>query len=484
MRRKSGKGSFRGIPFLIEEQQDISGGRRLVQFEYPLRDDGLTEDLGLRLRNYHVSCLVIGDNYIKQAEKLIEALEKPDEGELKHPYFGTKTVRVEDYKTTYSTSEQRIARFEITFIPAINDIAPLAKKDTLLGALSQYADALNALADEFAEMIEEALAFLDELTAPIFELVDAFVGLIETVFDGGYMLVGAGMEFKNRLISVKNQIGVLIRTPKLLAKELQALVNFSTQIGVYQSGRYRPQTQYGNLTVSQNIDNKKQSAVESKRVFVWLDTMINSVQTQQNKLHHHYGELQTSDVSRLAQSQLQHQPLSLALARTFRGQSKQNMVALLQAKTQFIFLRLIQASLVMEYGNAIMREVSLSSQMRNIKITEGIIPNAIESKGDVQRYMNEINERLETLVFALADNEQWQSYDALEQYRLALLSDLRTRGELLAHSQTITLNDTQPALVVEFNTNGNARGWEKLSLRNHIRHPLFCVGGKEIEVLL
>lgn len=40
MRQKSGKGSFRGVPFLIEDEQGMDGGRRLVRYEYPLRDDG------------------------------------------------------------------------------------------------------------------------------------------------------------------------------------------------------------------------------------------------------------------------------------------------------------------------------------------------------------------------------------------------------------------------------------------------------------
>lgn len=482
MGKKSGKGSFRGVPFLIEEQQDISGGRRLVQFEYPLRDDGLTEDLGLKLRSYHVSCLVIGDDYLKQAEKLIEALEKPDEGELKHPYFGTKNVRVEDYKTTYSTSEQRIVRFEMTFIPAINEIAPLAKKDTLFGVLSQYAEALNALADEFAEMIEAALDFLDELTAPIFEVVDAFLGLIETVFEGVHTLLGAGMDFKNRLMSVKNRVDVLIKTPKLLARELQALVKFSVQTGVMQSNTSHRQSQYGGLTVAKQQMAHKQSAVEIKRVFVQLTTMIDSVQVQQHKLQGRYDELRRSDLSSLTLSRKQRQPLGVALSRIFNLQSKQSVVASLQAKTQFIFLRLMQASLVLEYGNAIARAVNLSSQISSTQ-TEGIVPYAIESKQDVQRYMAEMDAQLETLIFALADNEQWQSYEALEQYRLALLTDLRIRGERLANVQTVTLKDTQPALVVEFNANGNAKGWERFTLRNHIRHPLFCLGGTEMEVL-
>lgn len=64
------------MAFLIEDEQGINGGRRLVKHEYPLREEGLTEDLGRRLRAYYVRCLVVGDDHIEQAERLIKALEK------------------------------------------------------------------------------------------------------------------------------------------------------------------------------------------------------------------------------------------------------------------------------------------------------------------------------------------------------------------------------------------------------------------------
>lgn len=482
MRRISGKGSFRGIPFLLEDQQDLSGGRRLVQFEYPLRDDGLTEDLGLKLRNYHVSCLVIGDDYIQQAEKLIEALEQPDVGELKHPYFGTKNVRVEDYKTTYSTSEQRIARFDITFIPAINEIAPLAQKDTKFAALSQYAATLDALADEFGSMLEAVLILLDELIVPTFALSDVFLDLIDSVFEGGNTPLNSVSEYKYHLMNVKNRISLLVKSPQKLAKALQKLVKLSTQTDVGQSHLLRTQTQYAGLMLTQQTEHKTQSAVELKRHFVRSNAMQSNIQRQQATLQQCGEELRTSVLLQLAQSRKQYQPIGLTLTR-LNWQSTQNLDECLQAKAQYLFMRLIQVTFALEYGNAIMQAVSLSSTSHNIKALEGMMPTAVESKADVQCYMADIDEQLETLVLALADNEQWQSYDALEQYRLALLNDLRTRGERLANSQKLILKDTQPALVVEFNANGNAKGWERLSLRNHIRHPLFCLGGTEMEVL-
>ena len=473
MRQKSGKGSFRGVPFLIEEEQGMEGGRRLVRYEYPLRDDGLTEDLGLRLRNYHISCLVIGDDHVKQAEKLIEALEKPGAGTLKHPYFGTKEVRVDDYKAVYSTGHLRVTRFDISFIPAVNEIAPLAKKDSLFGVLNQYADALNALADEFAEMIEGVLDFIDELTAPIFNLVDSFIGLIETVFDGIGAVLAVGSEFKNRVMGFKNRLSTLIRTPQLFAKELQSLVQFGGQgVAVSASGRV-VNRYYGGLQVATAIpaEHSLKNAVDTQRVFVQMSALSDAMNQAKTKLQQRQLEMPKSVLENLRDGKMNQQSISRNVMVQY---GMTNILNALQAKAQFVFLRLMQTTLVVEYGKAIAQAITIRTKGE---------PSTIESRADVQRYLRDIDEQLEQAIFDCADREQWKSYEALEQFRLALLLDLRARGELLAESKMVDLTDTQPALVVTFNETGKAKGWERVVRRNQIRHPLFCLGGSQVEVL-
>ncbi|HHF5251807.1 TPA: DNA circularization N-terminal domain-containing protein [Haemophilus influenzae] len=477
MRQKSGKGSFRGVPFLIEDEQGMDGGRRLVRYEYPLRDDGMTEDLGLRLRNYHISCLVIGDDHVKQAEKLIEALEKPGTGTLKHPYFGTKEVRVDDYKAVYSTGHLRVTRFDISFIPAINEIAPLAKKDSLFGVLNQYADALNALADEFAEMIEGVLDFIDELTAPIFNLVDSFIGLIETVFDGIGAVLAVGSEFKNRVMGFKNRLSTLIRTPKLFAKELQSLVQFGRQgVAVSASGRV-VNRYYGGLQVATAIpaEHSLKNAVDTQRAFVQMTALSDAMNQAKTKLQQHHPEMPKSVLENLRDGKMNQQSIHKTLSRNVMAQYDMTSVLnALQVKAQFVFLRLMQTTLAVEYGKAIAQAITIRTKGE---------PSTIESRADVQRYLRDIDEQLERAIFDCADHEQWQSYEALEQFRLALLLDLRARGELLAESKMVDLTDTQPALVVTFNETGKAKGWERVVRRNQIRHPLFCLGGSQVEVL-
>lgn len=477
MRQKTGKGSFRGVPFLIADEQGMDGGRRLVRYEYPLRDDGMTEDLGLRLRNYHISCLVIGDDHVKQAEKLIEALEKPGAGTLKHPYFGTKEVCVNDYKAVFSTNHLRVTRFDISFTPEINEIAPLVQKDTLLGVLNQYADALNALADEFADMIDSALDFIDELTAPLFSLIDAFIGLIDTVFDGIGAVLNSGNEFKSQVSSFKNRISHLIRTPKNLAKELQGLIQLGS-LGFVSTPKNNTTTYYGDLAITNNTATTDafKNAANARRAFVHITKLSQSAKQARDTLQAARREISKSALDTLRNGKLNQQSVNLTIARTheFNLTQDKNAAQTLITKSQFVLLRLIRASLAVEYGKIIAQVVNDSTRKQS---------TIIESRADAQRYMNDVDCMLEQLVFDCADNEQWQSYEALEQFRMALLLDLRTRGEQLAISKMITLKDTLPALVVDFNATGSAKNWERFVYRNQVRHPLFCSGGTDVEVL-
>ena len=472
MGKISGKGSFRGVPFLIENEQGQDGGRRLVMHEFPLRDDGLSEDLGLRLRNYHVSCLVIGDDHIKQAEKLIEALEKPDAGTLKHPYFGTKEVRVDDYNATYSTEHQRVTRFDISFVPAVNEIAPKAKKDTLFGVLQQYADAINVLTDEVAEIVEEALAFIDEiLDNPLFHLVEAVLDFVDAVFEGVSSILNAVSGFKDKLLSFKGRLANLASQPKLLVRELFALANAGVTGG-------RISERFGSV-----------SAVNFKRVFVQATTLQNAVQDYQQQLYQHKREMGKRALDRLATSRLSQQPINLAVSRSFalsdQALSEQNVAETLLAKAQFALVRFVLTAVTLEYGKAIAQSLSQSVALRHqtIENLENGSATQIESKGDVQRYMAEIDAQLEQLILAYADNEQWDGYEALECFRLALSQDLRTRGTQLANAKQVQLRDTQPALVVAYEYAEDSRQWAKLCLRNNVRHPLFCLGGENVEVL-
>ncbi len=445
MAKITGKGSFAGVPFLIEENQSIDGGRRLVKHEYPLRDEGLNEDLGKKARTYNVACLVIGDDHIKQAEKLIEALEK-GRGELKHPYFKSIEVRVESYKANYSTAHQRVTRFDITFVDNIQENAPKLAKNTQFSVLTEYNNAINALSNEFAEQIAEINEFVDLLVDnPFTQLVDSMVGFIENTFESiNSVVVGVG-DIKTKAESMKNRMMNLIRVPSLLAKELQGLVQFKQYKGISTKQGLNQRAITTNV-IHNTIYETTKSKTDMPKAMV--DVIVNA------KRHN----INATDI----------------LKRHATGLHQQEITQALMTKAQFSCVRLITSTLAVEYAKSVTEALtdSLSNDVQ-----------AIESKTDIKTFIGEIDSQLEQAILDNADAENWQSYQVLEQFRLAVISDLRMRGEQLSHVKSVCLTDTFPALVVQYQHSGKSQKWQQLVQRNAITHPLFCIGGNEIEVL-
>ncbi|MCW9698205.1 MULTISPECIES: DNA circularization protein [Pasteurellaceae] len=453
MSKITGKGSFRGVPFLIEDEQGQNGGRRIVTHEYPLRNDGLTEDLGKRMRNYSVSCLVIGDDHIAQAEALVDALEADGSGTLKHPYFGTLEVRVDDYRARHSTAHQRVTRFDITFLPAQENNAPEIAEDTAYSVLTEYKETLDSLAEEFADMVEDVSGFIESMVDnPIFRLADTTMDFIENVFEGVANTVSGLTAMKDKALSIKNRLSSLLLTPKVLAQELQDLTKLNVQ-----------------------------SAVASQRQFVQHIVITDSISSALSDLTSSKTEIAKGTLDEMVTAKTNNMSESDILSRQFSNLHEQEIFDALMNKTTFLLKRLVLSTLAVEYGKAISDAVTESVAQKTV--TESTTAGLIESKADVQRYITEVDEQLETVILDNADAEQWESYTALEDFRLTLMKDLQNRGERLANALEITLNDTFPAVLLEYQYTGDATTWKRLSLRNGISHPLFCLGGSTIEVL-
>jgi prophage DNA circulation protein len=111
------RASFRGVQFFTEVDGK-SGGRRLVPHEYPKSDQGVTEDMGRKLRKHFVVGYVIGENYIQQRENLINACEQKGAGSLVHPLLGREQVECDNYTVSEDQRRGGMAHFEMAFIEA------------------------------------------------------------------------------------------------------------------------------------------------------------------------------------------------------------------------------------------------------------------------------------------------------------------------------------------------------------------------------
>lgn len=136
--------SFRGVPFQVEAGSRTAGRRNQVH-EYPKRDEGWVEDLGRSLRSFTITGFVIGDDYVDQAKKLLDALEVAGPGTLVHPWHGSVNVSLKEDATVAYSRALGQATFELSFIEAGANAYPAATATT--GAQSRFAaDALSTAA--------------------------------------------------------------------------------------------------------------------------------------------------------------------------------------------------------------------------------------------------------------------------------------------------------------------------------------------------
>jgi prophage DNA circulation protein len=124
--------SFRNAPFHIEAHS-VSGGRNGVHHSFTKKDEVISEDLSKKAREFSFNAFVLGADYFADRDRLISALEEPGLGTLVHPYLGSVTVAIDysaGYRMSESSSEGRVARFQLNFVRSDETQFPKVVKNT------------------------------------------------------------------------------------------------------------------------------------------------------------------------------------------------------------------------------------------------------------------------------------------------------------------------------------------------------------------
>lgn len=181
------EGSFRGAPFKVEGH-DLEGGRRAAIFEFPQRDDPVGEDLGRRARQMSLDLFVIGDDYMADRDRLIDAFETAGSGTLVHPYLGTRTVQVLSFRVRESTEEGGLARFQLTCIQVAATPAVQTRVDTAVTA-KVAALALDQTAKTSFQTRFRTLTFPSFVELDALNVLDLYVSAVRRL---AYRLTGQG----------------------------------------------------------------------------------------------------------------------------------------------------------------------------------------------------------------------------------------------------------------------------------------------------
>jgi prophage DNA circulation protein len=218
----TGQATFRGVPFWVE-RGDIECGRRVVEREYPLRDDMDTEDLGAHPPSFTLDGYVIGADYHEQVKKLIGAFNMPGPGKLYHPWLGKLTVTITTTpRIVWRTDEGGKATFSITCREEAEETA-VAQEEPAEDTDEACDDVDAANEDQFGNdfsvaeaiqgVISDTLGFVSEVASVVREVtgyVKAAVAMVEAVSDA--------------IATAISLVGELITAPVALAKAFKGAV--------------------------------------------------------------------------------------------------------------------------------------------------------------------------------------------------------------------------------------------------------------------
>lgn len=138
-------GAFRGVTFFVPDIRH-EAGRRIVRTLFPGLDASAVEDLGLHRGMIDVVGLILGDDYVAQAELMRLACEATGPGMLLHPWLGERLVGVgEPASISFSSHELRVARFRVGFYPYDAPSLLSSTLSAVLGAIAAVASPAVAL---------------------------------------------------------------------------------------------------------------------------------------------------------------------------------------------------------------------------------------------------------------------------------------------------------------------------------------------------
>jgi prophage DNA circulation protein len=215
---------FRNAEFYVKSAE-TQAGRRVALHEYPKRDEAWPEDMGQKADQFRIEALVIGPEYFKARDTLINALKQRGPGTLIHPYYGSRTVTLQSPARISESPEQGgMARFSLDFVEAGENVEPLARADTQ-GALWRAADdARTAVSGDFAARfsVSGTPAFVETAAA---ERARAVMGCLSTLSRG---LASGGAALSDQAAAVSmalNEMNRLVRQPAALAQTVLGLID-------------------------------------------------------------------------------------------------------------------------------------------------------------------------------------------------------------------------------------------------------------------
>ncbi|MFI3048399.1 DNA circularization protein [Pseudomonas coronafaciens] len=168
--------SFRGVGFFIEKAV-VPVGRKGQLHEFPQRDEPYFESLGKQSQIHTLTAFIVGRDCFEQRDRLLQALEQEEAGELVHPWLGRLQVQVGECSVTHNLNEGGLVRLDLKFYPA----NPLKFPVSTLNTRRQLLGASESLLDSALRRYSMVMATVDAVRINVQALRSALSGVFATI---------------------------------------------------------------------------------------------------------------------------------------------------------------------------------------------------------------------------------------------------------------------------------------------------------------
>ncbi|MDC9594880.1 DNA circularization protein [Xenorhabdus sp. IM139775] len=465
----TGKGTFRNVPFYIIDDATVSGGRRVVRHEYPLRDDGETEDMGLTTREYSFTAVVFGDDYLDQRDALITALETAEPGEMDHPYYGKQQVQIETYTVRESCYTGGVALFSVTFVPAADNTAPIVSQQPELNDQSLTGSILADIKENwetFTSAVNQATERLNAIENTVNTIVNGIRSLPAN--SGMNQLLGAALALKG---SLKN----LINAPFQLFDDISGLISGMAEVAT--------------PDIANRVLRKTSSGIQSQ-----FRSNVPAVAKLQQVVNIATGIFIAKELASVTLNAAAASARGQQLAPALTQAPFQHNLMLLEAPQSVALSGLTTPSVSTQtpfQGGLMPFETSSTAALAGLAASEFIATDSaaieiiplIETLDDVRQSSAELDETLMQLIVETGDLGWFRTSDQLRHFRLVLLQQMQATASALPTARSIHVMGTEPALVTLYRETGGVAQINRFIRRNGIRHPAFVSGGLAVEVI-
>lgn len=210
--------SWRGISFFVDDSE-VSAGRKNVEHEFPKRNISYIEDIGRRTRIYNIVGYVLGDDYDRQRDALLDACEQEGIGDLIHPRYGKIRVQlIEPVRIRERNTDGRIATFDLVFSETEEPTQPVIIVDSKTNFFDKIDAAINTVVGIFKDVydvFQKPQNVIDDISKTVNNLTVA----LDTIKSNGKK----ALNFQDNFQNLRNNALALIYSVEDLSNILNEL---------------------------------------------------------------------------------------------------------------------------------------------------------------------------------------------------------------------------------------------------------------------